>query len=207
MKLILTQEVDNLGLAGDVVDVADGYGRNYLLPRGMAMPATRGSLKQAEALTRSRKAHEAKTLGAAEAFRQVLEARALRIPVRVDERGHLYGSVTAAEVHRVLKERGHDVERRRIDLRRPLKELGEHAVAVKLHPQVTASVRVELVDVEGKFVPGAPAADEPTLEERALEAAEVVEQGEAGGETTPSEAAPTEQTTDRRTRAGRDREA
>ncbi len=150
MRIILKQEVDNLGLAGDVVEVADGYARNYLIPRGLAIKATRGALKQAELLTRARKAQEARTLGAAEQYRDILESRALRIPVRVDERGHLYGSVGAVEVQKALKDRGHEVERRRIDLKHPIKEVGAYSVRVRLHPQVAAELPIEVVDAEGR---------------------------------------------------------
>jgi large subunit ribosomal protein L9 len=149
MKLILKQEVDNLGLAGDIVDVADGYGRNYLIPRGMAILATPGAEKEAEALLRARRAREAATLDDAQAMKDVLESRTLRIQARVDERGHLYGSVGAGDVHRVLRERGHDIERKRIDLR-SIKEIGEYEVPVRVHPQVVATVPVEVVDVEGQ---------------------------------------------------------
>ncbi len=152
MRIILKQEVDNLGLAGDVVEVADGYARNYLIPRGLAIKATRGALKQAELLTRARKAQEARTLGAAEQYRHSLESRALRIPVRVDERGHLYGSVGAVEVEKALKERGHDIERRRIDLKHPIKEIGAYHVKVRLHPQVWAELPIEVVDAEGRVI-------------------------------------------------------
>lgn len=153
MRIILKQEVDNLGLAGDVVEVADGYARNYLIPRALAIKATRGALKQAELLTRTRKAQEAKTLGASEEYREVLESRALRIPVRVDERGHLYGSVGAVEVQKALRERGHDVERRRIDLKHAIKEIGAYSVTVRLHPQVSAELPIEVVDAEGRVSP------------------------------------------------------
>ncbi len=150
MKIILKQEVDNLGLAGDVVEVADGYARNYLVPRGLAIKATRGALKQAELLTRARKAQEARTLGGAERYRDALESKVIRIPVRVDERGHLYGSVGAVDVEKALKERGHDVERRRIDLKHPIKEVGAYSVKVRLHPQVSAELPIEVVDAEGR---------------------------------------------------------
>ena len=148
MKLILKTEVDNLGLAGDVVDVADGYGRNFLVPRGKAILATKGAMKEAAALVRSRKAHEASTLGDAEAMKATLEARPLRIEVRVDDRGHLYGSVGVTEVHRVLKERGHNIEKKRIELK-AVKEIGPYEVPVQVHPQVHATVTIDVVDVEG----------------------------------------------------------
>jgi large subunit ribosomal protein L9 len=169
MKVILKGEVDNLGLAGDVVDVADGYGRNFLIPRGLAILATKGAMKEAEALTRSRKVAESKTLGTAEAARETLESRSLRIPARVDERGNLYGSVSAADVQRVLKERGHDIERKRIDLRGSIKVIGEYEVPVRVHPQVVASVTVEVVDEEGKVTLGQPEPEHAPLPGEAAE--------------------------------------
>jgi large subunit ribosomal protein L9 len=185
MKVILKSEVDNLGLPGDVVDVAAGYGRNYLIPRGMAILATPGAMKDAAAITRSRKASEAKTLGAAAAAREALEARTLRITARVDERGALYGSVSASDVARVLKERGHDIPRKRIELKGTIKEIGTYEVPVRVHPQVTATVTVEVADVEGKVgVAGAEGAPEDdashdALVEQALEAAEALEAEQA----------------------------
>ncbi|MFT6941876.1 MAG: large subunit ribosomal protein L9 [Nitriliruptoraceae bacterium] len=158
MKLILKTEVDNLGLAGDVVDVADGYGRNYLVPRGMALMATKGAMKEAAALVRSRKAHEASTLGDAEAMKATLEARPLRIEVRVDDRGHLYGSVGVTEVHRVLRDRGHNIEKKRIELK-AVKEIGIYEVPVQVHPQVHATVSIDIVDVEGVVTLESLAAD------------------------------------------------
>ena len=150
MKLILKTEVDNLGLAGDIVDVADGYGRNYLIPRGMAILATPGAEREAEALLRSRKAREAATIGDAESMKDVLESRNLRVEARVDERGHLYGSVGVQEIHKVLRERGHDIQAKRIDMGKPFKEIGEYEVEVQVHPQVRATVTVEVVDAEGE---------------------------------------------------------
>lgn len=154
MKIILTQEVDNLGLAGDIVDVANGYGRNFLLPRGMAIKATKGAMRQAEALTRSRKVVEAQTLDQAVEHRTTLEDRVMRIPARVDERGHLYGSVTVNDVHRVLKERGHEIERKRIELKGSIKEIGTYEIPVQVHPQIMATVTIDVVDEEGLVIAG-----------------------------------------------------
>ncbi|TVP69245.1 MAG: 50S ribosomal protein L9 [Nitriliruptor sp.] len=199
MKVILTNEVDNLGLPGDVVDVADGYGRNFLLPRGLAMLATPGAMKQAEALTRSRRAREAKTLDSAQASKAALETRTLRIPVRVDERGGLYGSVTANDVQRVLKERGHDIPRKRIELKGSIKEIGTYEVPVHVHPQVAATLVVDVVDQEGRLSRDAGGGlvdaeavaataeqvaedsdtDAEALKQQALEAAEEYEQQQA----------------------------
>ena len=185
MKVILKHEVDNLGLAGDVVDVANGYGRNYLLPRGMAIVATKGAMREAEALTRSRKAVEAKTLGSAEASKEAIEARTLEIRVRVDERGHLYGSVGVNDVHRVLKERGHQIEKKRIDLKGTIKEIGTYEVPVQVHPQVEAIATIEVVDETGEVIAGQIAAPEPPPPligqegEQPAEAAEATEAAEA----------------------------
>jgi large subunit ribosomal protein L9 len=179
VKVILKQEVDNLGLAGDIVDVKDGYGRNFLIPRGMAIVATKGAVKEAEALTRARKAREAATLGDAQAAKESLESRTLRIAARVDERGSLYGSVSAVDVQRVLKERGHDVERKRIDLKQGIKVIGTYEVPVQVHPQVVATVQVEVVDEEGVvLVAGGniePAVDKEAVTEAAAEVAEGTE--------------------------------
>lgn len=153
MKVILKQEVDNLGLPGDVVTVADGYGRNYLIPRGMAMVATKGAMKEAEALTRARKAREAETLDGAESSKDILEGRTLRVEARMDERGHLYGSVSVRDIARVLKERGHDIEPRRIELKHAIKQIGTYTIPVRVHPQVTAEVEVEVADIEGIVTP------------------------------------------------------
>lgn len=212
MKVILKAEVDDLGLPGDVVEVADGYGRNYLLPRGLAILATRGAMKEAELLLRSRKAREARTVDAAQAARTALEARPLRIGARVDDRGGLYGSVTAIDVHRVLHERGHRIERKRIELKGGLKRIGTYEVPVRVHPQVTATVTVEIVDEEGavteaSIAAAAAAAPAPLapggIVEAALTAAEQVETAEAagttgaagsGGATAPAEAPAAEDT-------------
>jgi large subunit ribosomal protein L9 len=190
MKLILTDEVENLGLAGDVVDVADGYGRNFLLPRGLAILATRGAMKEAAALTRSRKAREAKTLGGAQAAKLALETRTLRIEARVDDRGRLYGSVTAGDVHRVLKERGHEVDRRRIELKGGIKQVGSYEVPIRIHPQVTALVRVEVIDAEGdeRAAEDARVAEERALADQALAAVQALEAVEQAAET-PAETA------------------
>ncbi|MGA1077559.1 MAG: 50S ribosomal protein L9 [Nitriliruptoraceae bacterium] len=191
MKLILTAEVEDLGYAGDVVDVKPGYGRNYLLPRGLAIPATKGSMKEAEALTRSRRAREAKTLDGARAAKEALEARVLRIEARVDDRGRLYGSVGAADVHRVLRERGHDVDRRRVDLRGGIKQVGRYQVPVRVHPQVVAQVTVEVVDAQGdeRAAEEARVAEERRIADAALAAAAALEAGEAGDASGAGEAA------------------
>lgn len=190
MKLILTDEVENLGLAGDVVTVAAGYGRNFLLPRGLAIPATRGAMKEAAALTRSRKAREAKTLDGAQAAKVALESRTLRIEARVDDRGRLYGSVGAADVHRVLKERGHEVDRRRIDLKGGIKQVGTHQVPIRVHPQVTAMVTVEIIDAEGdeREAEATRVAEERAIADAAIAAAAALDARSAAAADDASEA-------------------
>lgn len=176
MKVILKQEVDNLGLAGDVVDVADGYGRNFLIPRGKAIIATQGAMKEAEALLRARKAREAATVGDAEQMKDALESRSYRIPARVDERGHLYGSVGAGDVFEVLKARGHEIEKKRVELKGSIKEIGTYEVPVRVHPQVEALVTIEVVDEEGKVTVAGetvqPEIDDEAVSDAAAEAAE-----------------------------------
>lgn len=175
MKVVLKQEVDNLGLAGDVVDVADGYGRNYLLPRGMAILATKGSMKQAEAMTRARKVEEAKTIDDAYARKAEIEEMTLKIEARVDERGRLYGSVGTADIARVLKDRGHRIEAKRIELRSNIKDIGPYEVEVQVHPQVMATANVEVLDEEGEVIYGQISAPEV-----APLPGEAVELGEGG---------------------------
>jgi large subunit ribosomal protein L9 len=134
-------------------------------------------MKQAASLTRSRKAREAKTLDGAVAAKAALEARTLRIEARVDDRGRLYGSITAADVHRVLKERGHEVDRRKIDLKGGIKQVGTHQVPVRVHPQVTATVNVEVIDAEGdeRAVEAERMAAERAIADAALAAAAALE--------------------------------
>jgi large subunit ribosomal protein L9 len=146
MKVILKRDVDNLGDAGEIVDVADGYGNNYLLPRGLAMPASRGALKDAQAIRGARAKREARTLEEAQGLRTQLEARAVRIPAKAGEDGTLYGSVgNTAVANAIRAQLGLSVDKRRIPMERPLKALGSHDVGVRLHPQLSATVRVEVV--------------------------------------------------------------
>ncbi len=160
MKVVLKEEVDNLGLAGDVVDVADGYGRNYLLPRGKAILATKGSIKQAGSMTRARKVEEAKTIDDAYEAKNLIEDMTLKIEARVDERGRLYGSVGTADIARVLKERGHRIEPKRIELRSNIKDIGTYEVEVQVHPQVMATATLDVLDEEGEVIAGQIAAPE-----------------------------------------------
>jgi large subunit ribosomal protein L9 len=146
MKLILTAAVDNLGLAGDVVEVKDGYGRNYLVPRGFAIRWTKGGEKQIEGIKRSRDAREIRGLDHANEVRQQLEAMSIEMPVRAGETGKLFGAVTAADVANAIKKAGGPtVDKRSVEISKPIKTLGPHTVGVRLHDAVTAHIELGIV--------------------------------------------------------------
>ena len=146
MKLILTQEVSGLGAAGDVVEVKDGYGRNYLVPRGFAIAWTRGGEKQLETIRRARSVREIADLDTAREVKTRLEATPVRMPVRAGETGRLFGAVTPSDiVTAVEKAGGPSVDKRRIELGNPIKTIGAHTVTVRLHPEVAATVQLDVV--------------------------------------------------------------
>jgi len=143
MKLILTAAVDNLGLAGDVVEVKDGYGRNYLVPRGFAMRWTRGGETQIDGIKRSRDAREIRGLDHANEVRGQIEGLEVTLTERAGENGQLFGSVTAAEVAAAIKKSGGpSVDRRSVRIEKPIKAVGTHTVGVKLHDAVTAHIKL-----------------------------------------------------------------
>src|SRR5688572_22619323 len=143
MKIILTQEVGNLGSPGDIVEVKDGYGRNYLLPQGFAIPWTRGAEKQVTVLKRARSAREIRDLGHATEVKGQLEKLSVKLSVRAGDTGRLYGSVTPNEiVDAVRAAGGPDLDRRRLQLPSSVKSVGDYKVQVKLHPEVTATFTV-----------------------------------------------------------------
>ncbi len=146
MKLILTAEVSGLGIPGDVVTVKDGYGRNYLVPRGFAILATRGAEKQIATIKRARDVREVRDLGHAKEIKGQLEALSVKLPTRAGEAGRLFGSVTANDVVSAIKSAGGPVlDKRKVELGGPIKTLGSHQVVVQIHPDVTAKVNVEVV--------------------------------------------------------------
>ncbi|HVM15041.1 MAG TPA: 50S ribosomal protein L9 [Egibacteraceae bacterium] len=145
MKVILKQDVEKLGDAGDIVDVADGYGNNYLMPRGLAMRATKGAVTDAAAIRSGRAKREARNLEEAREQQARLEARPVSITAKAGEDGTLYGSVGNREIaEAIAAQLGVSVDRRRVPMERPLKSLGEHEVTVRLHPELTATVRVDV---------------------------------------------------------------
>jgi len=146
MKIILTHEVSGLGTAGDVVDVKDGYARNYLVPRGFAIRWTKGGEKDVAQIRRARKIHEIATIEQANEIKAKLESVKVRLAVRSGDAGRLFGSVTPADVASAIKAAGGpDVDKRRVELGSPIKTLGGHQVSVRLHPEVAAKLAVEVV--------------------------------------------------------------
>ncbi|MFB7860841.1 MULTISPECIES: 50S ribosomal protein L9 [unclassified Streptomyces] len=146
MKIILTHEVSGLGAAGDVVDVKDGYARNYLVPRGFAIRWTKGGEKDVAQIRRARKIHEIATIEQANEIKAQLEGTKVRLAVRSGDAGRLFGSVTPADIAAAIKTAGGpDVDKRRVELGSPIKTLGSHQVSVRLHPDVAAKLGVEVV--------------------------------------------------------------
>ena len=145
MKLILTQEVDGLGAPGDVVDVAAGYGRNYLMPRGFGITWTRGGEKQIELIKRARSAREIRTMEDAQAVAGRLQKLTVRVKRRAGSNGRLFGSVGASDIASALKDAGGpDIDKGTIVVPDPIEAAGAYRVQVRLHPEVTASVNVEV---------------------------------------------------------------
>ncbi|MCF3961302.1 50S ribosomal protein L9 [Streptomyces fuscigenes] len=146
MKIILTHEVSGLGAAGDVVDVKDGYARNYLVPRGFAIRWTKGGEKDVAQIRRARKIHEIATIEQANEIKARLEGVNVRLAVRSGDAGRLFGSVTPADLASAIKSAGGpEVDKRRIELGTPIKTLGSHQVSVRLHPEVAAKLGIEVV--------------------------------------------------------------
>jgi len=146
MKLILTQEVPNLGAPGDSVEVKDGYGRNYLVPQGMAMPATRGAEKQVANIRRARLARTVRDVSHANEIKQALQGLSLSLPAHAGDNGKLFGSVTTADiVAAISKAGGPKLDKRSVVIKHAIKNLGSHAVTVKVHGDVECNLSVTVV--------------------------------------------------------------
>lgn len=146
MKIILTQEVTGLGAAGDVVEVKDGYGRNYLLPRGYAIRWTRGAEKEVVSIRRARAAREIRDLDQATEIAERLRGIDVRLSARAGSGGRLFGSITPAEVADAVKAAGGpSLDRRRLELPGTIKSTGLHQVRVRLHPEVTATFELSVL--------------------------------------------------------------
>jgi large subunit ribosomal protein L9 len=145
MEVILREHVDNLGRRGEVVKVAEGYARNFLLPRKLALPVTEASKRQIERERVKFEAKEAEEKKGAEAIAERISAAEITIARRVGENDTLYGSVTAADITEALQKQGIDVDRRKVQLPEPIKQLGQVPVPIKIHRDVTAQVTVKVV--------------------------------------------------------------
>jgi len=145
MKLILTQEVTGLGAPGDVVEVKDGYGRNYLVPRGLAIVWTRGGEKTIESIKKARDARAVRDADHAAEIKAKLEGSTFQVKVRAGEGGRLFGAVTTADIASAIVDAGAEVDKRTIVVANPIKSLGAHTVKVKLHDDVEAQVNLNVV--------------------------------------------------------------
>lgn len=161
MKVILTEEIRGLGTRGDIVTVKDGYARNYLIPKNLAQEATKGNLNAIEHQRRKWALLAQQEKDAAQKAADKVKGVKVQIEKRVGEHGHLFGSVTANEIADALLEKGIEVDKRRIELASPIKNIGLHDVEVRLHRDVTASIQVEVVPmgVERLEEPEAAAAE------------------------------------------------
>ena len=146
MKLILTAPVEHLGIPGDIVEVKDGYGRNYLLPRNFAIKWTRGAEKQIEGIKRARDAREIRGVEHASAVREQLEALTVNLPARAGDAGKLFGAVTPADVALAVKKAGGPaIDKRSVEIAKPIKTVGNHTVGIKLTAGVVAHISVAVV--------------------------------------------------------------
>ncbi len=155
-NILLLKPVDGLGGEGDQVKVRAGYARNYLLPRGIAVPLTSSNRKQVEALKKRRAVRESEELTGAKELAGKLEKTALAFAVKTGEGGRMFGAITATDIHDQLVTKGFTIEKRRIQLHTPVKTLGKHTVKVKLHPEIAVELNFDVVS-ENPIEPATPA--------------------------------------------------
>ncbi len=172
MKVVFLREVEGTALPGEVKEVKDGFARNYLLPRGLAVPATKDALQRAQALAKREERRQAALDAEARRIVEQLEGRTVTIAARVGEQGRLYGSVTAADIAEKLSELlGSEFDRRRIQLPQPIRELGRRTVTLRLSRNVSFELPVEVVPEDGRrrgaAAPEAPAQETPVEPEEA----------------------------------------
>mgnify|MGYP001469851624 FL=1 len=149
MKVILRSNVEGVGNTGDLVEVANGYAQNFLMPKGLAMRATEGAVSQAAAMKRSRDLQDLKQREVAEEAAQRLEAVAISIQARVGQDDQLYGSVTTSDIAEAVQaQTGIELDRRNMSLEEPIRQVGTHQVEMRLHPEVRAQLTVEVASVE-----------------------------------------------------------
>ena len=147
-KLILTHEVTGLGAPGDVVEVKDGYARNFLVPRGLATAWSKGAEKQVTSIRKARKAREIETLDEAKAIRDALQSKPVVVHAKSGDSGRLFGAITTTEIADAVKAAGApEVDKRKVEVGQPIKALGDYTVQVRLHPEVTAKIDVKVVSL------------------------------------------------------------
>ena len=145
-KIILTHEVTGLGAPGDVVDVKDGYARNFLVPRGLAHAWTKNAEKQITSIRKARKAREIESLDDAKAIRDSLQSKTVTVSAKAGNGGRLFGAVTTSEIADAVKAAGAPaVDKRKVEVGQPIKVLGDYTVQVRLHPEVTATISITVV--------------------------------------------------------------
>ncbi len=146
MKLILTSEVSGLGAPGDVVEVKDGYARNFLIPRSLGSPWTKGGQKQVDAIRKARVSREIATLEQAQSIKSDLEGRVVTLVTQVGKTGRLFGSITTADVAAAVSANGGpSLDKRKIELGQPIKVTGKHVVSVRLHAEVASTLTLDVV--------------------------------------------------------------
>ena len=148
MKVILRDDIEKLGSAGDVIEVANGYGRNYLIPKNLAVPATTGNLRSIDEIKTQKTFRERKSRREAERVKDKLEKLSLTAEVQTGEEDKVFGSVTASTIGKLLADQGFEIDRRKIILSEPLKALGVYTIEVKLAPDVIANVKLWIVKKE-----------------------------------------------------------
>ena len=153
MKLLLKEDVDGLGFCGDEVEVKDGYGRNFLIPKGKALLATPNNLKAFNHQKRIVQSKVKKVIGITQGVADAISKAPIKIKKKIGDGGKMFGSVTAQEISDLLKTKGVDLDRRKIQIQEPIKKAGEYAIPVRLHPEVTAEIKLT---VEGEKVDEKP---------------------------------------------------
>ena len=145
MKIILKEDLEKLGKCGEVIQVKDGYARNYLFPKNLAIPATKGNLRSIEELTRQKKFRDEKKKKGAEKLKIDLEKNSITAEVKVGEEDRVFGSVTSQDIAELLKEKGFDIDKRKVELEEPIKALGVYTVPIKIQAELVANLKLWVV--------------------------------------------------------------
>ncbi len=145
MRIILLQDYEKLGNAGDQIDVKDGYARNFLIPKGLALKADKKSVKRFQEIAHLKELKQNRALREAQELAEKLQSLSLTVPVQVGEEDRIFGSVTSIDIAQQLKDKGYDIDKRQILLEEPIKALGIFDIPVKLHPEITATVKLWVI--------------------------------------------------------------